>query len=251
MKPVTPVARPMSDLIHAHAGRPAVIMGGGVSMPEQVARAPANAVFISCNQHGAIFRKCDYIVATDSIEDKLFKTLAGHTLRLREFGIPVISVRRPLADYRIFKSPVNSTGVIGAWCAWVMGCAPILLMGMDCYGGGATYYHDKAARSSGNSQTVAHHLDKWRQLIPQVPGAMIRAMGGPLEKVFMPYDPDEVALPPAAFDVIRPRVKGERVRVVKGWKLPPWTFAVGEEIEVNHGELTRGLREKAIKRLHA
>jgi hypothetical protein len=132
----------------------------------------------------------------------------------------------------------------------VMGCAPILTAGMDCYGGG-TYYHDKTARSSGNSQTVAHHLDKWRQLIEHVPGAMIRAMGGPLEKVFLPYEPSEAPLPPAERGAILSRVRGARVRVVKGWKLPPWTFAKGIEMEVNHGEYVRGLKEKAIVRLSA
>lgn len=243
-------ARPLADLVHYGIGRPALVMGGGETLPEQTARAPGNAVFISANQHGCLLRACDFIVAADSTEEQKTWIVDGRKLGLRDHGAPIVSMRRNIADYRIFKPPINNSGVLAAWVAWVMGCAPILLAGMDCYVGGV-YHHSPKAQSSGRLQPLSNHLDKWRALMPHVPGAMVRTMGGTLaiHKVFPLYDPEEAVPAPAPREAILPHVAGARVRVVKAWPLPPYRFEPGEEIEVSHGELVRGLREKRIQRL--
>lgn len=247
-----PQPRPLSDLVHAHVGRPALVMGGGLSLPEHVAHAPANSVFISANQHGCLVRKCDYIVAADGTEEMKTWPVDGRRLGIWDHGAPIISMRRNLADFVIFQAPVNNSGVIATWVAWVMGCAPILLAAMDCYQGG-TYHHDPKAQSSGRSQTLSQHLDKWRALTPHVPGAMIRAMGGILvaKRVFTAYDPGEPAADPHPAEDIRARVKGARVRVMTAWRLHPYRYDAGDEIEVNNTELARGMREKKVKRIGA
>ncbi|MCK9468483.1 MAG: hypothetical protein M0Q49_03605 [Porticoccaceae bacterium] len=66
-----------------------------------------------------------------------------------------------------------------------MGCAPIIVIGMDCYTG-ATYFHNPAARSSGEWLPLDGHLDKWRRLIELAPDADVRAPGGPLAALFPP-----------------------------------------------------------------
>jgi len=244
-------AKPFSELVHFGLGRPALVMGGGDSLPEATSRAPATAVFVSANQHGCLLRPCDFIVAADSTEEqKTWRASDGRKLGIRDHGAPIISMRRNIADYRIFKPPINNSGVLAAWVAWALGCSPILLAGMDCYVGNV-YYHSPQAQSSGRAQTLSHHLDKWRALKEHVPGAMVRAMGGALalHKVFPLYDPAEPVTAAAPREAIMPHVQGVRVRVVKAWRLPPWRYDPGEELEVNHAELVRGLREKHVQRI--
>lgn len=233
--------KPLSDLVHAHRGRPALIMGGGASMPEQAARAPEASVQISVNQHGCLLRKCDYIVACD---DKPGKRFAGPNglVDLKSFGVPIISPRSSMADYRMFERPTpNNSGIIASWIAWLMGCCPILLAGMDCFAGGVTYWHTPNAQSSGRGLMVDRHVQKWRFLREKLPEAGIRLMGdGPLRELFKVYDRAEVLTPvwpdPA---VIASQVAGKRVRVVKPWRKYP----AGIELQVGTAELEEGKRE--------
>jgi hypothetical protein len=163
--------RTVRELVHAHIGRPAVVLGGGVSLPKEIGNCPGKdeAVYLSANQHGAMLIECDYIVAHDKIEEKI-----------RPFGKPVVS-RHMWADYRIMGSIVASTGVETAWVARLMGCAPIYIAGMDCFAGGGTYFHDPSADNIGFSLAVEEHLRRWQTTLTKYP-AEYCPIGGPLQE---------------------------------------------------------------------
>lgn len=172
----------LCELALQYAGRPGVAMGGGESLPAQLARCPDNAVYVSANQHGALLRTVDFIVSID-----------GNEADVRPCGVPVIG-RRVWCDYRIQDwQDFHYCGPTVAWVLRALGCHPVILTGMDCYQGG-TYHHDPQARSTGRLVTLEEHTRHWRDLEPHMRGIVVRSCGGPTAEVFPLWDPDE-ALP--------------------------------------------------------
>lgn len=237
-------ARPLADLIHAHAGRPALIMGGGDTLPADLARAPENCLFISANQHGCILRACDYIVSIDIFDGRKLKMPDGTERTLRSFGVPIISVRREDADIRLFEKPTANSGATAAWVAWVMGCAPILLGGMSCYIGG-TYFHDPKAVSTGKAIQLSGHMGRWRKVIEVAPDGMFRAMSGPLTELFPVYDPAE----PVRQHARPASIKGTAGKIVTlNKRITIGRMPVGPgEVELSDGELRYAHRHKAVE----
>lgn len=189
--------RPISELVHRHIGRPGVAIGGGISLPWQYERVSHfNAVHVAANQHAHVMGyRFDYVVAVDP----------DMPAKLREFGKPVISMatRRKHADYLIFSDGFNQSGVEAARVLWLMGCVPILPIGIDCFKGG-TYCHDEKAKSSGTGSSVEQHLRKWQKLKDVCRGAAFRSMGGPLDSLFPRYDPEETRFTiPSREDLLR------------------------------------------------
>lgn len=227
--------KPLAELVLRHVGRPAVILGGGMSLPEQIKVAPPNAIYVAANEHACVMKlPCDYIVAVDNIEDKL-----------RAFGKPIISSRQ-WADYRMFKQPVTNSGCCAAFCAWAMGCAPIILVGMDCYKGG-TYCHDPKAKSSGVVTPLANHIGRWQKLRGIIPLAAIRSAGGPTLNVFPLYNASENSFTiPSEQEVLR-QVRGVVVDVVKKIDFKPHTYLPGERVELSAAEVRHGSRLKSLK----
>lgn len=243
-------ARPLAEFIHAHAGRPALVIGGGASAPANAVRAPADAIVFSANQHGCILRagKCDYIVACDEFgtRDQKRFDYGGRKVTLRDFGVPIVSPRRIDADIMMFKIPIHETGPTAGWVAWLMGCAPILLTGMDCYVGG-TYFHNPKALSTGTHVPESTHVGRWHELKQKAPDGMFRILGcPPLKGVFPEYNPSERVTMPAR-PLVVPEASGKRVRLQKdlhvGVQLPG-----GLEVELSEGELRRARVEGALAR---
>lgn len=221
--------RPISELVHRHVGRPGVAIGGGISLPHQYERIVSlNAVHVAANQHAHVMGyRFDYVAAVDP----------DMPAKVREFGKPVISMatRRAHADYVIFRDGFNSSGVTAAWALWVMGCAPIILAGMDCFRGG-TYCHDPKAKSSGTGSSVEQHLRKWQKLKDICPGASFRSVGGPTEQIFPCYDPAETRFTiPSREDLMR-QVAGVIVEVKD-----PRDFLAGRKV----GELVECSKSEA------
>lgn len=227
--------KPVSDLVLLHQGRAAVIIGGGESAPAHLKLAPEGALLISANQHGCLLTKCDYLVACDNKPGRRYVSPQG-LVDLRQFGVPIISPRESMADYRLFSSPVNSSGCIAAWCAWIMGCAPICLAGMDLYLGKATYFHSPKAQSTGLHLPVGSHANKWVALSNNAPGAMLRPLGGPLVGAFPQYSPSEEVVPLPSREEIMSRVVGRLAKVK----------ATGKQVEVDAIALRRGLRNGSL-----
>lgn len=167
---IRPPYRTVRALIHAHVGRPAVVIGGGPSAPRELEAAPRDgALFLSVNAHGFKLHACDYAVALDKIESQL-----------RPFGVPLIS-RHVWADYRILQAPQPNSGIVAAWVARLMGCRPVWLCGMDCYDG-AVYFHDARAETPAKSESPDIHLGRWREFFAMYRGDF-RVLGGPLASV--------------------------------------------------------------------
>ena len=116
------------------------------------------------NEHGARLRACDYVVCFDSIEQRV-RRYAGRA--------PIVSPQW-FADIRVANHPyLPDSSALAAWCAWMMGCAPIVLCGIDLYGGqGGVYWHSREAESRGAGVSVAEHLNRWRRV------ALVGAGGG-------------------------------------------------------------------------
>jgi hypothetical protein len=241
-------AGPLSDFIHAHAGRAAIVIGGGESAPETFRMAPADAVAFSANRHGCLLRPCDYIVACDEWGTKRKAKMADGVERsIREWGAPVVSVRRVDADIRIFERPIASSGATGAWVAWVMGCAPILLCGMDCYIGKA-YFHDAKAQTTGRHVPESSHVARWSALPKFAPDGMFRVLGnGPLTRLFPVYDPAEPVRPPARPESVHGAM-GETVRLKRPLKLVGQTVPDGVDVVLSTSEARRARAEGSLDR---
>ena len=169
-----------------HEGEPAAILGGGLSLPQQLRVVPTGAILLSVNRHGALLTDCDYIVATDRPEAEACRQLFP--------DVPLISPFVDLGGYwYVRNSDVIDNGFsspVAMWLARFMGCAPVILCGMDCYQGG-TYWHHKEAESSGNHQPLQNQLIAWRAAHRRTPGVEhVKAAGGPLVEVFGAYEPD-------------------------------------------------------------
>jgi len=220
-----PPYQTLRPLIHRYVGRAAVVMGGGMSLDESMRRTPAAALHISVNGHGCRHflrhpdpdRRCEYVVACDKIEPEV-----------RPFGLPIVS-RHMWADYRLLFMPRASSGMAAAWVARAFGCAPIILVGMDCYVGG-TYMDRPDARSTGHSVPLSIHLKRWGELAEMFP-AQYRALGGHKEvrKILGAYDPDEPARPAAVESI---DLRGELLRTTAACTIAAREFPAGVELEL-------------------
>lgn len=209
-----------------------------MSHPEDMTRAPppAEAVYISANEGGAKYYACDYIAALDAIEK-----------RLEDFGIPIITPR-PYGWVRALYQPANLSGICGAYYAWVMGCSPILLAGMTCFRGG-TYHDDPDAESSGNRIDYSQHVKRWAQALDRMPGADVRALGGPLieEGVVPAHDPTLPGRAPADPETLFAAIGGYVVQFVRPGSLPPFAWQGNDYAELNQNEKKRLRSARCIR----
>lgn len=213
------IPRPITELLLLHAGRPAVVIGGGPSVPWYFVRGlspalpPDDAVIITANGHGSrlalagVCRTPDYCVCVDDDQEPV----------LRPYGVPLVT-QRPFADIQLFTKPVFSSGMLGCWVAWLLGCAPIIPLGMDMYSGGTkqVYFDNPDAVSAGSWVPPAQHLEHWQKLLEVVPDDVFRApAGSALAALFEAYSPAERFDPAADLEVRRNASKGERVRFLR------------------------------------
>lgn len=240
--------RTLRDLIHAHAGRPAIVMGGGPSLPWafvpffNTLGLPADAVLISANAHGCrladhgFCRRPDYIVCVDNIE-----------AQLRPWGVPIIA-RREWADVVMFQKPVHGSGRVAAFVAWVLGCSPIILAGMDVYTGGV-YYDDPDAFSPDSSIGMHTQIERWAQFNRLGINHRIRVLpGSPLAGVFPAYQPGEVP-PLDPIEMVIAHTAGKRVRLLKSRTWRGEVLPAGTEIEMPPRPTSQWFKEGAAVRV--
>lgn len=179
-------AIPFRKIEGVQRGRPAIVLCGGPSLPaqfEKVRESAPDAVLISANHHGAMYTRCDYIVAND-VWRKFYP-------RMMQFETPIIGPYKD-SDFRLISYPnLGNTGMQAAWVAFALGCSPIIIAGADCFAGG-TYWHDESQGSSGFKTPPSTHADVWRYAMQTYcPIEIMRAAGGPLVDILGEYHPDE------------------------------------------------------------
>jgi hypothetical protein len=249
-----PPYRTVAELIHAHVGRAAVVMGGGPSLtPANIRQAPSDALYISANDHGLRFLadhpklelRASYVVAVDKIPERLrYDQRYG---RERPWNVPMIT-RKCYGDFRVLHMPAPLTGLVSAWLARLMGCSPIIVIGIDLYSG-ATYHDQPKAASNGKTISTKEHRQQWRQLSIEHP-AMYRALGCHeyVREVLGTYDPAEPVEPPLSAAELARGNPEVRVRIIQPAEIYLRKFSPGTVIDVGVKEAACLINErKAIK----
>jgi protein-tyrosine-phosphatase len=160
------------DLILRHKGKRICVMGGAPSLASDIDGLDAD-IWISANDHGALLREVDYIVAMDVKHQRKHKEMMPYLKSLSD--APVIGPQREKDIQLPFwpGSPKKTlSGLVGAWLAYVMGARVVILAGMDAYSGKASSM--EYAKQTANEVKCP-----------------VRIFGGPLAKYWPIYDPAE------------------------------------------------------------
>ncbi|MCZ2076695.1 MAG: hypothetical protein LC130_17080 [Bryobacterales bacterium] len=179
----------LSGLKDAHAGRTAAVLGGGPSLPADLARVPRDAVLVAVNYHGLYHtpashgRLPDYMVYNDTPDTNPLMEVA-----VREHRVPLVSPE-PTSDV-IFDVPDVWTGFFSSntatWFALWLGCDPVILCGMDCYQGAAKHCPPSTYHSDLFDFPLEFYTRPWVEeglnLLPNV--ERVKAASGPLVDVF-------------------------------------------------------------------
>lgn len=176
----------LSKLQDAFAGRPAAILGGGPSLPGDMARLPKDCLLIAVNYHALRICKADFMVFNDEPDSDPRLEQA-----VRDFD--GVRISPGVWSDVIFDVPVwtgfyssNTAAWLGCW----MGCEPVILCGMDCYQGERVYFHEYSHDVPCFHYPLDHHVRPWREeglaLLPHV--ERVKVMSGPLVDVFGAYE---------------------------------------------------------------
>lgn len=183
----------MSQLQDLFAGRPAAVLGGGPSLPGDMARLPEGCVLIAVNEHASQICEPDFVVFSDNPtqHDELMQVLQS-TSAVR------VSEHRDFSDVEMDVHPWSYcySSTMAAWLACWMGCNPVLLCGMDCYQGKQVYFHPHEGHVPAMNFGLDFHLRPWKEegiyKLPHV--ERVKAMSGPLVEVFGKYEGDQPSL---------------------------------------------------------
>lgn len=166
----------LSSLKEKHAGRPGAVLGGGPSLKGDLAELPHDTVLISVNQHALLHCEAHYLVYLDRLKrfPALLDALEGFQ------GMIVSHQPKSDVDFDMEAWDAGFSASVATWLACFLGCAPVLLCGMDCY-------QDEARpRFELERQLLA-----WRGALEHVPHPeRIRAMSGPLASIFGLWTPN-------------------------------------------------------------
>jgi hypothetical protein len=250
--------RVISELYETYRGKPALVIGGGPSVPADLAQLTQfrPALVLSANEHGHRQDSfpVDYTVHCDKIHvlkrDERGKHLdMAHYLS--QFGKPRIS-RWATADVRLedWKFITNS-GATAVAVAAVLGCSPIVVTGLDYWATGRVYFHEPSNQKTKTyppSSTPDRRLSPLRQFVGD---AHIRPMSGLLLTAWPKYDPAETFGPPPTLPyVLRTRAAGAAdYRAVRSFHWSNYdTVAQGTVIKLTKQEAEPLLRDGKIAR---
>jgi hypothetical protein len=186
----------ISALYRKYADRPALVVGGGPSAPEQLLRISqwlnpfyANPpLIVAANGHATrLGLTPDFIVCKDHVHTET-KEFMEH--KLRPIGAPLVS-RYHWAEYRLANWPSQgNSGMMALAVAVLLGCRPVVPIGLDCYQKG-TYFHDLDAKNVSGGLRESNWRSRYQRLSNRLEQAPIRAAGGFLGTLFRPFDPTE------------------------------------------------------------
>lgn len=195
-----PLKHCVSALYNAHAGRPILVIGGGPSVPTDLAQIPGwqDMLQISANGHG--FKvpgaRPSFIFTKDNAEcpPRPRNPRAGPfplmEPQMRVHGVPIISIQY-WADYRCAHWPFQgNSGQHALAVGILMGGAPVIGVGFDCFQG-PTYFHSDGANVSGGKKP-GYWQFRYRRYADRFRGPVrIRGVSGQLVETFGRYDPME------------------------------------------------------------
>jgi len=174
----------MSEYKDIYKGRPAAVLGGGPSLPEDMKKLPKDCVLISVNSHALMLCKAEFMVFNDDPDE--FNLLNTAVQKHEQ----ILVSPGPLSDIE-FDVPVWTgfySSNAAAWFALWLGCNPVILCGMDCYQGEKKYFHEYEDMPHFH-YPLEHHITPWvedaKNMLPE--WKRIKAMSGPLVTVFGAY----------------------------------------------------------------
>ncbi len=138
---------------------------------------------ISVNLHGIKLTECDYVVCLDKhVMVEATATVGPHKTVGR-------SCHGRGYDYLAMDpGGASCSGTFVLCAAWRLGCAPIIVMGMDGYRDGTYWWaRDGVGHDREDSK---QHVERWkRELTMLIPNAqeVVRAFDEPLSAVFPLY----------------------------------------------------------------
>lgn len=179
----------MSDLRNGFSGRPAAVLGGGPSLPDDLRRVPADAILIAVNYHAF------YHLPEGRLPDFMVYNDEPKTNPLQE---------RAVAEHKtVHVSPEPTSDVVfdvdvwtgffssntAAWFGLWLGCDPVILCGMDCYQGAVKHCPPSTYHSEMFEMPLDFYVRPWREdCRNSVPHPeRLRAMSGPLVELFGAY----------------------------------------------------------------
>lgn len=182
----------LANMANRHLNQTALILGGGPSLLDDLKRAPAGALKIAVNDHAFhVGIQPDYMVFMDDPHLKPELLRIVNECNTEERGLRVTEgLAFTDIDLRGVVRPDARSGIWAGWFAMYLGCAPIILCGMDLYTTGNVYCHNKDDFMGHKyifDEPLEKHLTDWKVLRKWRGYQNIRAMGGPLVNVFGEY----------------------------------------------------------------
>lgn len=118
----------ISEFKDFHIGQTCAVLGGGVTLPEDLRVIPQVDVLMGVNQHSLIL-PLDYVVFVD-------RHMANYVEQYRDiFKISTLNKWSNRSDFIHCGEcpPIGFSGAVAIWCADQMGFEKILICGMDQY----------------------------------------------------------------------------------------------------------------------
>lgn len=165
----------------------AAVLGGGPSLPGDLARVPQGAVLIAVNHHALRLCEPEYLVYMD--DPAKVPELAAALLHFRGLRINPKTERSDIAlpKGELWDGGFSST--LATWFALWMGFERVVLCGMDLYQGERKYFYERDFYHPVFDAPLENHLRAWRLAFKHCPHPeRIRAMSGPLTEVFGAFD---------------------------------------------------------------
>lgn len=161
------------------------MLGGGPSLPVDMARLPQKTLLIAVNYHAFYLCQPGFMVYNDQPEcdARLLEAVQG-AKAIRVSPDPTSDV---IIDMEVWTGFYSSN--LATWFALWMGCNPVILCGMDLYQGERTYFHEYEDKPHFH-YPLEHHIAPWiEEAKIRLPGwQKVRAMSGPLVDLFGQYE---------------------------------------------------------------
>lgn len=181
------------DLIEIYQSidKPIAVLGGGPSLPSDLAMIPENCILVSCNHHAFRLVEPDYMVFLDppnhcAITDKDFKELTKNPKGAKRISYANLE----LTDYYCINEAKfhtsSDTGVFGAWVASYIGKGDIYLCGFGLRAiEEPMHFYDDGKKVAWGGLTMDKKIKRWEGLRDDIERPeRVKAVSGILQTVF-------------------------------------------------------------------